>query len=317
MSRIAVPTSENEINHQLVGSPLHAYWTRIDPYQRLLYIVGVLLILSGIFHTGVFLVQGGGLTGPVSWRKPITFGFSIGIAALSISWLTTYLQKDPRKTRWFLRMLAVGGSIEVFLISMQQWRGVPSHFNFFDNPFDAVIAGSITFMIIPVSLSMFLIMLWSFRPMTSSPSLTWAIRVGMVLMVIGTIFGMLMIANAAYQFSHQTGRPPNIFGNAGMMKVPHALSLHALQVLLLAAWLLNRTRWTEGTRLAVIGLVGLGYVGVIAVGTVQTFSGLAPFDLSIGPVTGATISVALICLSYLAILVNIWQKQQLQDSSSG
>ena len=101
-----------------------------------------------------------------------------------------------------------------------------------------------------------------------------------------------------------------------MMKVPHALALHALQVLLVAAWLLSLTRWTEGARLAVIGLIGLGYVGMIAVSTVQTFSGLAPFDMSIGPATGGMISVALVCLGYLGILVNIGRKQ-LQANSSG
>ena len=309
MSRIAIPSHKTTMDSEMIGGSLRTYWRQIEPHQRLLYAIGIVLIGSGIFHTGVFLVQGGGLSGSVSWRKPITFGFSIGIAALSISWLTTYLQHNPRKGRWLLGTLAIGGAIEVFLISMQQWRGVPSHFNFFDNPVDAVIAGSITFAIIPISLAILLVTIWSFRPMTSSPSLTWAIRVGMVLMVLGTLFGMTMIANAAYQFSNQTGRPPNIFGNAGMMKVPHALALHALQVLLVAAWLLRLTRWPEGTRLIVIGLIGLGYVGLIAVGTVQTFSGLAPFDLSIGPATGGTVSVTLVCLGYLGILVNIWRKQ--------
>ena len=153
MSRIAIPASANEVDGQLGENRLRAYWRGIEPYQRLLHTIGIILIGSGIFHTGVFLVDGGGLSGPVSWRKPITFGFSIGIAALSISWLTTYLQHNQRKGRLLLRTLAIGGAMEVFLISMQQWRGVPSHFNFFANPVDAVIAGSITFTIIPISLA--------------------------------------------------------------------------------------------------------------------------------------------------------------------
>ena len=60
---------------------LYSYWTRAEAYQKFGYVIGVLLIGSAVFHTGVLIVTGGSLEGPVSWRKPILFGESFGLTA--------------------------------------------------------------------------------------------------------------------------------------------------------------------------------------------------------------------------------------------
>lgn len=44
--------------------------------ERLCYVTGAALIGAGLFHLGVFFVDGGPWTGPVSWRKTFTFGVS-------------------------------------------------------------------------------------------------------------------------------------------------------------------------------------------------------------------------------------------------
>ena len=49
---------------------LRSYWTRAEGYQKFAYVIGVLLIGSAVFHTGVLIVTGGSFEGPVSWRKP-------------------------------------------------------------------------------------------------------------------------------------------------------------------------------------------------------------------------------------------------------
>ena len=35
---------------------------------------------SGFFHLGVYALDGGSWEGPVSWRKPVVFSLSFGIA---------------------------------------------------------------------------------------------------------------------------------------------------------------------------------------------------------------------------------------------
>ena len=95
----------------------------------MLYILGIAMLASAALHLAVFAVDGSGWWGPVSWRKLINFsvlarddrpvdrlGAGPDAAQLVLGWTMTAL---------------VGGAsvIELGLITMQTWRGVPSHFN--------------------------------------------------------------------------------------------------------------------------------------------------------------------------------------------
>lgn len=44
-------------------------FTPVEPYQRFGYLCGALLILSGLVHGVVYLVDGGLWEFPVSWRS--------------------------------------------------------------------------------------------------------------------------------------------------------------------------------------------------------------------------------------------------------
>ena len=59
-----------------IVATLRSYWKQANGYQKFLYFIGALFLVSGLFHTGVLIVADGSLTGPISWRKPIVFGFS-------------------------------------------------------------------------------------------------------------------------------------------------------------------------------------------------------------------------------------------------
>jgi hypothetical protein len=80
----------------VMRASLRRYWDERTGYQTFLYGAGVLLLASGLFHTLVFLVDGGGWDGPLSWRKPILFGFSFGITVLSLGWVLSFLPRRPR-----------------------------------------------------------------------------------------------------------------------------------------------------------------------------------------------------------------------------
>jgi hypothetical protein len=47
--------------------------------ERAAYWTGGLLILSGVLHFAVLLTGGGTWEGPLSLRKPATFGLSFGL----------------------------------------------------------------------------------------------------------------------------------------------------------------------------------------------------------------------------------------------
>ena len=109
-----------------------AIWEQVRPrygYQRVLYILGVAMLASAAIHLVVFALDGSAWWGPVSWRKPINFAFSLGVTALSIGWAQGLMGRS-RVLGWTTTALIGGASvIELGLITMQTWRGVPSHFN--------------------------------------------------------------------------------------------------------------------------------------------------------------------------------------------
>ena len=65
------------------------WWT--DPRASTLAILGVVLVASGIGHLPVWAVLGGAWEGPVTWRKPILFGISGGLTAISLGWVWSLL----------------------------------------------------------------------------------------------------------------------------------------------------------------------------------------------------------------------------------
>jgi hypothetical protein len=244
-------------------------FTPAASYQKFAYACAGLLLASGIFHGIVFLIDGGSWEGPVSWRKPIVFGLSFGITLLTVSWIVG-LMRMRRTTGWVvLGVLSVASVLEVFLISMQRWRGVPSHFNE-STAFDSAVFSMMGLLVTFVAVTTVVITIRSFWPMDAPASLAWAIRTGLVLLLVSQAVGVQMIAEGG-----------NTFGTAGALKVPHAFTLHALQVLPALALLLVVAEFTERQRLEIIALGGIGYAALIASTMVQTYAGLAPLELSI------------------------------------
>lgn len=94
---------------------------------RLCHVTGLLLVLSGLAHLIVFAVDGGPWDGPVSWRKPVTFGVSFGVTLIAVTWVTSYLRVGPRLRALLLAVFAADCVVEVGGITLQAWRRVPSH----------------------------------------------------------------------------------------------------------------------------------------------------------------------------------------------
>ena len=129
---------------------------------------------------------------------------------------------------------------------------------------------------------------WTFVSLDAPPSIAVAIRAGLILLVAAQVFGGLIIQNGiAKVLDPQTGEflsagleSVSLFGQAGMMKIPHGLALHAIQALSVLALLLLFTGWEESRRTRVVLVATAGYVGLLAVGTLQTFTSRAPLDLA-------------------------------------
>jgi len=234
--------------------------------ERVCYLVGALLILSGLFHLGVFAVRGGPWEGPVSWRKPTTFGVSFGLTLMTITWVTSYLRIGTRTRILLLGVFAADCVVEVAAITGQAWRHVPSHFNMEtpDNRAVSILLACGGGVLIAVLVT-FAVAAFRGDPGTT-PSMRLALRAGFVTMLIGLASGAAMIArgvslvNAGHQqLAYQLG---------GFLKPVHAVSLHGVLVLPGLAWLLSHRSWSEARRNRAVALASAGYGIAIAVALV-------------------------------------------------
>lgn len=275
---------------------VYGYWNHAHRYQKFLYLVGALLLTSAVFHTGVLLVTRGSLQGPTSWRKPILFGESFGLTAWSIAWFMTFLRRRP-VLGWLLSgALGLANLGEVFLVAMQQWRGVPSHFNNATS-FDEGVFVMMGLLIQLTGIVIVIVTLLTFFSLRAPVSIAWAIRSAMFLLVAGQFFGILMIARGSHTY-----------GAAGNMKIPHALALHGAQILPLLAWILLFTEKSEDQRTRTVVVAALGYVGLVAVTAFQAFHGLAPLDLSTASALVSSMSLALFLAAGASSIWAVWQR---------
>jgi hypothetical protein len=283
---------------ELTGRLWHeGRFARPASYQRFGYFCAALLVISGLVHFGVFLVDGGPWEGPVSWRKPVVFGLSFGITILTLTWFLTFF-RIRKTTGWIVAgVLGVASLGEVFLISMQKWRGVASHFNE-TTTFDGMVFSLMGLLVMLIGLTCVFVTVRAFLPMDASPSLAWAIRIGLLLMLVSQAIGGQMIAEGG-----------NTFGAAGSLKLTHAVTLHAIQVLPAMALLLGLSTSAEERRVRVVWVAAGGYACIIGAAMMQTYGGHRPFDLSLGSslvaVTGLTLLLASGVAALRGLLPNV------------
>jgi hypothetical protein len=246
-------------------------WASTRGAERACYLVGAALVLAGAFHLGVFAVRGGPWTGPVSWRKPITFGLSFGLTLITVAWVTSYLRMGARTRAVLLGVFAADCVAEVGGITLQAWRRVPSHFNM------TSAANRSVSMSLAVGGGILLAVLVAFAvPALRGdpdlpPSMRLALRAGFVTMFIGLASGAAMIARGVTLVN--TGHQELAYQLGGFLKPVHAVSLHGILVLPAVGWLLGRAGWTERRRLRGVWLAVGGYAAAIAVALIVSLAG--------------------------------------------
>jgi hypothetical protein len=237
-------------------------WTDGRPVERLAYLVGAVLLLSGLAHLGVQALLGGPWDGPVSWRKPTTFGLSFGLTVLSVTWVASFLDMRERLRTALLVGFLLASVAEVTLIDVQAWRRVPSHFNFetsFDTRVTMVLAagGGVLFLVLGT------LFVLSLRPQAGlDPELRLAVRLGFGALLAGLAIGAVMIGIGTTLV--RGGDPQAAYHGAGVLKLAHAVGLHGIAVLPGLAWLSGYSDWPAIKRRSVLRTGTVGYLGVLA-----------------------------------------------------
>lgn len=281
-----------------------AFWQALTPPQRRLMCFATLTAATGLFHVLVWLAQGApSLVGPVTWRKPIVFGLSIGVVTASLAWVVGMLP-DSRGLRRTTTAYIVCLTLELALIDMQQWRGVGSHFN------QATLADTLVFAAMGLLIlgAAIIAAIWTWqlcRPDVSrahaartggstgnGPEQLLAARAGMLLLGAGNLIGIgLSVWGSA--IVRQTGAPPSPIGPLADLKLAHAIALHGLQVLPIAALTLRRLAGNDARALSLTRLATAAYVGLL----VFALSQVSAMSSPLAPLLGALTFVSCLALT--------------------
>lgn len=238
--------------------------TPLRPVERACLLVGLLLIASGLVHLAVFAVDGGPWTGPVSWRKPVTFGLSFGVTLLAVAWVASYLRIGERMRTVVLGLFAADCVLEVGGITLQAWRQVPSHLNM-ESGFDSAVSMSLAAGggLLVVLLTVLAVASFRRRP-TGPAGMPLALRAGFAILLVGLASGAAMIARGV--ILTRTGHQLDAYASTAPLKPLHGVSLHAVLVLPALAWLMSAgTAWSKEVRERVV-LAGVWAYGVAVVG---------------------------------------------------
>jgi hypothetical protein len=223
--------------------------------RRCCYAISALLVLSGLVHLGVLLATHGSWYGPVSWRKPFTFGLSFGVTLATITWLSSYV----RIRAWLLWAFAAACVLEVTLITVQAWRRTPSHFNL-STPLDGLVARTLAVggAVLVGVIAVLTVSAFRRRPETA-PSMRLAVRAGLVILDLAMLSGAAMIAIGMTRVFG--GDQQGAYAAGAQLKPVHGATMHAVLVLPALALVLARVDIPERRRVqlvwAAIGLYAL------------------------------------------------------------
>jgi hypothetical protein len=210
----------------------------VKAIERAAYWTGGLLILSGVIHLVMLVTSGSTWEGPLSLRKPATFGLSFGLTLVNVTLIASFVPLKNRSRTLLLGLFTAACVLETFLVSLQTWRGVPSHFNV-ETRFDAVIAqtlalGGFTLVAIIIVLTVAVFRHGKALP----PPFRLAIRAGFVALVGAQVAGGVMIATGMRLVFG--GDPQGAYATGGWLKPVHGVLMHGILVLPLLAWLMAR-----------------------------------------------------------------------------
>lgn len=178
------------------------------------------------------------------WIKPMKFAFSIAVYLWTLAWFVVYLPGP----RWAVRIVRWGASIamiaEIICITTQAARGTTSHYNV-STPFNFFVFQVMAVMILVNTLVAALVLFLFSAQRTALPSAyLWGIRLGLLLLLLGSTEGMVMILRYAHTVGLPDGGPGlplvNWSTKVGDLRIAHLLGLHAAQILPLAGFAISR-----------------------------------------------------------------------------
>jgi hypothetical protein len=286
---------------------VRGWWAAAAGYQRLAYLVGAGLILVGLAHAGLWALTGGSASGALSWRKPTTFGISFGLTTVTLGWVATWLPVRPAIGWTAAGLLSAAVSYEVAWVTVQHARGVPAHFN------DTTVLDERLFILgavmVAVAIVVIAAMTLAALVRTSAPApLAVAIRAGLVGLLAAQATGLWMLLHGLRLLDADAdplAQSMSTYGAAGQLKFAHAVPMHAIQVLVVLAWLLARSGLPQRRQTQLVALGVVGYGGLFGVALGRTSLGLAPVGWLDAWTFGYLLAAALLAVPVVAAVAAV------------
>lgn len=263
------------------------------------------------------------LAGQPIWAKPLKFSISFAAYGATLALLVGLLTRGRRVAWWAGSVLAVASVLEMVAIVGQVLRGRASHFNQ-QTPLDGAIYSAMGGLVAVIYLSTLVVGVLLLRAPVQDAALAWALRLGVVIAVLGLSVGFLMLMPTPEQAAalaagaqvdavgaHAVGVTDGGAGlpfvgwstTGGDLRVGHFLGMHALQVLpLLALGLGSRGGSLDAlTRLRIVQLAAAAYTGGVALTVWQALRGQPLTGPDSATLTAAAALLALTALGAAAI----------------
>jgi hypothetical protein len=260
------------------------------------------------------------LDGAPLWAKPLKFSLSVLIYSVTLSWLVGQVHRGRRVVGVAATVAAIFLTVEMVVIVGAAATGGRSHFNV-TTALSSTLWTVMAISIVIVWLATLVVAGVLFRARLGDRARTVAIRAGLVLAVVGMALGFLMTTPTAQQLddfqgiagAHTVGAPDGGAGlfllgwstEAGDLRIPHFVGMHALQLLPLAALVLElaarriRVLQSARVRARLMWVAAGSYAGVLALVTAQALLG-QPIIRPDGPVLAAGIALVATALAITA-----------------
>jgi hypothetical protein len=291
-------------------------------HRPLLWLAVAMAVLAAVAAVGV-IVDPREVLGAPAWAKPLKFALSIGIYALTLSWLIGQLHRMRRLARIAGTISAVALVIEMVIIVGAAALGDTSHFNV-STPFNAALWSVMAFSIMVVWLMTLVVGIALFRNPLGDPARTLAIRAGVIIALVGMGLAFLMTGPTAQQLddfqgiagAHAVGVDdggPGLFllgwsTVAGDLRIPHFVGMHAMQVLPIVVIALEFASRrmprldSPRLRLRLVRVAVVAYAAALAVLTWQSLAGQSIVSPA-GPILVAGLAVAAVTVLAIAATV--------------
>jgi hypothetical protein len=249
---------------------------RIARDQKAPAISGAISFITLFVLTAISLFDTTEILGIDRWIKPVKFAMSIAVYLWTVA---VYLYFVPGR-HGTKKVVGYGASLlllgELVLITMQAARGTTSHFNN-NTEFDGMVFSTMGLMIVlNTALIAYLLVIYCRAEIPLPRSLVWGMRLGLALLILSSLEGGYMSVVLRHSVGVEDGGPGLPFVNwstrGGDLRAAHFIGMHALQVIPMFAWVVEKLRPYAAAGLTIV--FGVSYFLIFTALFLQALRGI-------------------------------------------